>query len=652
MRALTLCLALVAGLPAYAQEAEAEKPDEAPAPEASDEPTPEEPAAADDPAAPPVGEGDEPAPKPDIIPSEPVRTKPEAPPAEPVAEPKPEVDIAALQARLEALEKQVAAQNADLTKTKLKLVPPDEFKLSFEGFYRTRAYVFNHLSQAQSVYDADGNETEYLGDARYMMHRFKLRPVFDYKGLAKVAFEMDLFGDPQFGLADAMWGDNLNLQLTPVFATDASFTNIEGTPNISPKLTRAWIEFGVPVGLVRVGRQPSHWGMGLLANSGDGFDDPFGENKFGSSFDRAIFATKPIAIAQTILGKDGPDIPLFAAVGVDRLVEEPLWPYYGYKCDQLDTSDDVANGGQCETLEDHDYVDEDRVPTNRGPDWMANQRDDVMQMVYVLIYRGEDVKYFGQKGDLTAGAYVVNRIQRTTSSDILIADMYLKAKNRGILVEFEGLTIQGETAALALPGAFDASAESPLYKKVNIWGYSGRVGVERPTSKFVFETGYASGDEDIVDSNFKIRSLHPDHNVGLILYEEVIARVTRNGWGDTRPLWSNGGVYNSRYIFPWAELELIDNWDVTVGGVMAWPDKPDGAFIQCREGEGDCLAAAESSIIGWEIDAGLKIAWHKHLRFALEGGYAKATDRLPLRNAGLNPKGNFFTVQSRMAWEF
>ena len=37
--------------------------------------------------------------------------------------------------------------------------------------------------------------------------------------------------------------------------------------------------------------------------------------------------------------------------------------------------------------------------------------------------------------------------------------------------------------------------------------------------------------------------------------------------------------------------------------------------------------------------------------FSLETGFAHASDRLPLSRVGLNPNGNFFTLQSRIAFE-
>ena len=75
---------------------------------------------------------------------------------------------------------------------------------------------------------------------------------------------------------------------------------------------------------LRVGRMPSNWGMGLLANGGDGFDDDFGENHFGSTNDRILVATKPLSLAKTILGKEDTDHPLTIAYAYDKISTTPL----------------------------------------------------------------------------------------------------------------------------------------------------------------------------------------------------------------------------------------------------------------------------------------------------------------------------------------
>ncbi|MBE7481196.1 MAG: hypothetical protein HS104_14590 [Polyangiaceae bacterium] len=59
-----------------------------------------------------------------------------------------------------------------------------------------------------------------------------------------------------------------------------------------------YLEYLSPIGLFRVGQQPSHWGMGILANDGD-HPTLFGDYYGGSIAERIAFATKPA-------GKDSP----------------------------------------------------------------------------------------------------------------------------------------------------------------------------------------------------------------------------------------------------------------------------------------------------------------------------------------------------------
>lgn len=49
---------------------------------------------------------------------------------------------------------------------------------------------------------------------------------------------------------------------------------------------RAWAEYSTPVGLLRFGRMPNHWGLGMVYNSGDGYD-----SDWQSTVDRIMFTT-------------------------------------------------------------------------------------------------------------------------------------------------------------------------------------------------------------------------------------------------------------------------------------------------------------------------------------------------------------------------
>jgi hypothetical protein len=349
---------------------------------------------------------------------------------------------------------------------------------------------------------------------------------------------------------------------------------------------------------------------------------------------------------------------------VDRLVEDPLTQYYGYECERGLVAGDDGFDARCDTNGDgttdveHDFTDDTRTDGDRGQDWWADQDDDVVETVFALIYRGNDIDYLGGHGDLNIGGYAIHRYQHETDSDVIIPDLYVEGNVHGVTVGFEGVGIYGRTRAITLPGSFvpgGGDGQDPLAKKAAIFGYVSRLGYERETWSVTMEHGFASGDDNVADGQFTGRPLNPDHNVGLLLYEEVIARVTSQLWTSSADgLWSKGGVYNSRYVFPLVQVHPLDNWTLQGAFLAAWPHKPDGRFIRCAEGDKvECAQYdATSSLLGWETDFAIKHRWHEHLLFSLEMGYAHATDRLPVASAGLNPTGNFFTAQSRIAWEF
>lgn len=78
----------------------------------------------------------------------------------------------------------------------------------------------------------------------------------------------------------------------------------------SVRVKRAWAEYATPVGEVRFGRMPNHWGLGIVANSGDGYDDDY-----QSTVDRIMFASGIKLLDLVIAGMwDFPNEGAFASV--------------------------------------------------------------------------------------------------------------------------------------------------------------------------------------------------------------------------------------------------------------------------------------------------------------------------------------------------
>ncbi|MED5370417.1 MAG: hypothetical protein VX899_05355 [Myxococcota bacterium] len=495
--------------------------------------------------------------------------------------------------------------------------------LTLEGYYRFRVQQYGGLYDPAAWDDLDSS------NGRYSVQRLRLEPSLNFSERAKVYAQID-------ALDNTLMGDNEDFASTALFAGNGSWTGVDGQPGDNVVVKRAWTRFSLPVGTMLVGRMESHWGMGLLANDGNDFRNTWGESYGGSSFDRILFATKPLAITEAAFGFGSADIPLVVAVGIDRLVEDPLTQYYGYQCDP----DDEEEG--CGSTEDHGYT-EDRDTEDRRDNWWYDNEDDVYQLAYVVSYKGQDLNWGNKLTDFTLGALAFNRHQRETDSAVWVLDAHTRLNRSWLYVESEGYAIVGETRALALP---DSTQEDPLHKEVKIWGAAAKAGYQTPDLDLIMEYGIASGDEYAGDSSFTGRPFHADYNVGLLLYEEILAYGTRYQWRDAADgLWSRGGVYNSSYLFPQVRYQLIPGWNLHGAFLVAMPHKPDGAIIRTDDD-------AESALLGWEVDAALKIDFQEQMKFSLEGGYAKTTDRLPTEIWGIAENGSVWTVQSRIAYSF
>ncbi|MBN2525297.1 MAG: TIGR04551 family protein [Deltaproteobacteria bacterium] len=114
--------------------------------------------------------------------------------------------------------------------------------------------------------------------------RFLLAPTINLSEEVRIHSELIFF-------------DNMMMGSTPSYSQDFSATTTAtgsvmnsrqgGTSNDYFTMNRVWGEMEGPIGKLRFGRMPEHWGTGMLYNSGDGLNDDFGD-----SVDRISFAFK------------------------------------------------------------------------------------------------------------------------------------------------------------------------------------------------------------------------------------------------------------------------------------------------------------------------------------------------------------------------
>ncbi|MCO4772923.1 MAG: hypothetical protein KDA24_23020 [Deltaproteobacteria bacterium] len=601
--------------------------------------------------------------------------------------------------------------------TLLLLVPslsaaqaPPKVEFEMDGYWRTRAHAFFNLFDKQFPKDGGRNvDVYYLEDpssipqefvdgwntnhlnytqrelqqgycysypaqcrqaikhpdrTHWISQRARFEPIVKFGDRIKLQATIDV-------LDNVIWGDNENLAQTPLFAEVPSNTTPDGTVTDAIFIRRLWVEWTTAFGLVRIGRQPSHWGLGILAHDGNGFKNDFGDSYDGATFDRIVFATRPISVvrglASTFGNAPAPDAskdPFILAFAFDKLVNSAPTTFRKQLTDDETLSDENAEGDA--------FI-------RRSPIWLSDAGDDVWETVLALMFRKENWELGKEKKevmDLTVGFYLIHRWQAASNSKAWIPDLYVNWKFRGFFVQGEAYWIVGNTEAIA--PTIDKTTQADLFGTV--W----RAGYENPAFTGLFEVGHASGDDVIITSEndvFSGRPLHSDFNVGLILYEQMLAQRTVEkfvGDPDTQGLWSNGGVYNSTYINPRFKFRPGDITEFRLGLLAAWADEVDGAVIPTLDredgtNERDDGNITESKFLGFEVDVGVHFTWAEgHIMLSFEGGYMRAGPRLGRMTQYLDPAdglaptpytkaqydqiarrlNNIGTLQSRVAFLF
>lgn len=127
--------------------------------------------------------------------------------------------------------------------------------------------------------------------------RFRLEPTINVSEEIRIRSQIDM-------LDNLVWGS------TPDYAYSRSYDNRyysdrnefsifsmsqttqrSGINSVQDSIAvkRVWGEVSTPVGILRFGRMPSHWGLGMLYNDGSGID-----NDYGDTVDRVSFTAEPL----------------------------------------------------------------------------------------------------------------------------------------------------------------------------------------------------------------------------------------------------------------------------------------------------------------------------------------------------------------------
>ncbi len=519
-------------------------------------------------------------------------------------------------------------------------------KFKFHGYYRARYNWIGNAPMPKGSQPGTPTGAFPSKNASYGYMRLRLDPEVTYGPnpdlpIARLRFTID-------GLDNVTFGDNARVFSSPLFAVDQSLTTTEGFDlRESLKLERAWIEFLVPIGQVRVGRMESHWGMGTLTHAGNGLAE-WGDFMRGETFDRILFATRPITLARGIAKGDTRSTPLIFAFVYDRLTQDPVG-------DPTISAPPVASNPNFFPF----YTTFDERSTFPLA-YLTNLDRRVSEIVGVLAWHDEDYGR-GATDELFAGVYMVYRFQKSTESRILIPDVawrlkhtLKKKRNLAITTEGEYYAILGHSGALAFTGG--CPPEPCNRGDAGIHNVLANIGVmDEGNWSFKFEGGYASGDDDtlsFVESPKKLttRGFNENVKVGLLMYQVALKALTYSALTPlgANSLGANGSVYNSKFLLPSFRFTVVPGLELHTQVVVAWADKLDELIFQASN---DSCSFSSECFMGWEADLALRakmgakdIVWIDLETGIMQPGKA-------FTNAGFNDAW-LWTVQLRAAMIF
>jgi hypothetical protein len=386
-----------------------------------------------------------------------------------------------------------------------------------------------------------GAVSDSVGQNDFVHHWFRVTPTLQLGDKLRIVGQADLTGVLVGDLAHDTGADQ-----TPRDQFDGYF-------NVQPRWLYA--EWLTPVGLLRAGQQPSHWGMGLVANDGD-HPSLFGDYRYGNIVEQILFATKPlgvqspfvVALAGNLVYRDN----VANLIKGDRAWQGILAAFYERGPDMLGVYGVYRHQSRDQTSEPNYFPYADTID------------------VGVLDVAGHFARPIALPDET---AFVFGSFEAATELGSTNAERTIYQAASGTKTSIQ---TYGGAAALGvvLAGRQPRFVAPQPDKRPDLYG------------KLVaqVEVGYASGDADPNDGTEKRFVFDPNHKVGLLLFDEVmrwqtaralVAAQDPNLSNGSRPppgtglLPSNGGVFGAEYVNPTVVYRPRSWLDLKAGAVVA-----------------------------------------------------------------------------------
>lgn len=412
--------------------------------------------------------------------------------------------------------------------------------------------------------------------------RLHLEPTFNIHSRARVRMTVDIFDNLVLGSTPE--GEQMTSGPRPPNASLNSFASTQEVPQAGRNslydaimVKHAWGEVDLPFGRLMFGRMPSHWGMGILANSGlcssyqawtvhhKGDPERCMDSDFGDIADRIMFASK-IPIVDLTVGFSWD----FQASGLTSLnlqgQQRQLNPGQPY---DLTPGDDVQQWVAFLGRIDNPLVVKERLA--RG--------DVVFNYGTYWVFRKQKLDYSNGGTQVTSGSESTLATQLVKRNAFaMIPDLWLRLNWNKLQLEVEGVLIYGWVRNLEDVATRMAKPEDKDYRIRQFgWTFRGSYRFLQDSLYIGLEMGMASGDDQLEDrashqTNYRNILLYPDnagdrwqtlfrfdpnYRVDLIFFREIM-----------------GTVYNAGYLKPTVKYHILKDLTARFDMIYAFAMEP------------------------------------------------------------------------------
>ncbi len=357
--------------------------------------------------------------------------------------------------------------------------------------------------------------------------RFRINPEIHVTDNIAIYSQIDIFENLILGSTPQ--GFYTRGQASP-WAPVGAFTQTQVAPTEQNSLTpsilvsRAWAEVtNQNLGQIRFGRMPGQWGLGILANAGNGID-----SDYQTHTDRIMYAARirPLHLFLAAFYD-------FASTGLtsQTFLREPG---QGQPIDvsQLDDVNQfgLALGRRVDPAEARQRLNRGQLVINGGLYGLYRNQQLSSELAGVGGTGNVDQRTVGTTDAASAG--LINR-----NAWAVISDLWFQVLHRNFRFEMEAALIYGETTI--------NRTAAPNQQRYELAQFGGAMEFEyrllNNRLTIDFRTGYASGDSDVEGLNFQnsftppIRGttkafttfrFHPDYRVDLILWRQIMRQIS------------------------------------------------------------------------------------------------------------------------------